>query len=404
MRDFKRLSEMRSAYATHRARFLDSHNDGVLTEVTASIARQQSLPISLVVKYLQIQNRMVAEFLRDYRDSEGERLQTINPNSDSKRDFVVKACVDSRAIFQSPPFLALNLGIERTAGAGVRDGHAFKQLARQGMGLIITHQFCGAEAAAHSFHCSGSTAVDPNIGRILDAIPKAVAIHTDPILRSRYNSVIQSVNASSIVALEAQKNGAQVSTLPRVYPSMISFTPEPKFELIDPVSPSFNLDGVSHPFLQQVGESVLWLHEEATALGRRMDTQYAHTVVLYDSTRVRDPRVLFASLSNENFSVTANFDSLIEKAALRGPHAKSASIGSVEYAISNSNQGHVAGVGKTDGNRFLLIVDTDPHMAQKIKDLLLSNGNQSLRELTKNGETIKIATYDPDTNLIHFQE
>jgi hypothetical protein len=87
------------------------------------------------------------------------------------------------------------------------------------------------------------------------------------------------------------------------------------------------------------------------------------------------------------------------RAASNGHSLSLSAIGSLRYA-GFLDGGHVAGVGK-DGNRHVVILDTDLKTLRAVKEKLLES-SQDIRELSNNGQTITLALYDRDTARVEF--
>ncbi|MBI2079146.1 hypothetical protein HYT84_00145 [Candidatus Micrarchaeota archaeon] len=398
MHNLARLKQAKERFFHGRRTF---RKEGPAAEAIQAIANQNPIPRELVRTYLRQGNLRVASFLRD--DTEGLRI--VRPGS-TDVELAIKMCVDSRAMVLTILDHILRIGLERTAGAIVRDGHVFRKLVAGGVGVVTTHEFCGAEGAAHDFHKYRKNIrdVDPDLFRIITGIPKAVAVLDEGKIRSRFNSTAQTNSALAAMAQHCSECDISLSETTNIHPAMTVFEPEAKLVMINPAKPLEDLD-VENPIINELKRNVADLHLLAKEEGRSMQSQYAHVVLVYDPDRTHDPRLLFGLLPNEAFVVTVNSGQLFKKAQnkeelIRG----SASIGCVKYAVSDGGNGHVKGVGKEGGNGFVLIVDPDPKVATKIKDILLGNGNggNGLKAATKGGETIEIAQYNPETHLITF--
>jgi hypothetical protein len=379
------LAEAKRTFYERKGDFYRGHQERPLIEdVYGAMRNKQPIPIELSKRALMVGNERVVSVVGEFTGLFGP-LQHPSPG-----DYMIgiKQCVDARsALFNLPMLLEHPVIHERTAGSVVRNGGVFKVLTPFGRGYVSTHKSCGGENVAHDFHKKGEKTNDPQIDHIIDSIPHGIALIENSDKRSRWNSRIQAMNASAI--LDSCGHGNDIHPLFENWGGW----KEGKFEL-EWLSVT---QAVPDDVYQELRAVNLGTWQYSMANGITPEAQYSHAIVYYDPYRlgrVNGPRQIFDSSPNEIFCVTEDF-----RAASNGHSLSLSAIGSLRYA-GFLDGGHVAGVGK-DGNRHVVILDTDLKTLRAVKEKLLES-SQDIRELSNNGQTITLALYDRDTARVEF--
>ena len=382
------LAEVKRTFYEKKSDHYRSHAERPLIEdVYGAMRNRQPLPIEVSKKALLIGNERVVSVVGDLTSSFGPLHHPV------PGEFMIgiKQCVDARsALFNLVTLLKNPVIHERTAGSIVRKGGVFKVLDPFGRGYVSTHKSCGGEKTAHDFHVKGERSSDESIDHIIDSIPHGVAIIEDPDLRSRWNARTQALNASAI--LDSMGLGNEV------HPLFENWTgwKEGEFEL-EWVSTTQAVPDDIYKELRDVN-AMTWKFSMAN--GITPEHQYSHAIVYYDPYRlgrVNGPRQIFDSSPNEIFCVTEDF-----RAAANGHSLSLTAIGSLRYA-GFLGDGHVFGVGKKDGNRHIVILDTEVETLRAVREKLLKS-SPDIAELSGNGQTITLALYDRDTARVQFIE
>ncbi|MGV8085616.1 MAG: hypothetical protein ACP5N9_05180 [Candidatus Bilamarchaeum sp.] len=375
------LDQLGRDFSANKVDFYSSaENRGLVEGVIGCIKGGAPLSIETSLRALQLGNSRVVGIVREYVD----RFGALEHPEHGEYEVGLKHCVDARsAIINLVLSLRFNTIHERTAGSVVRNGGVFRVLSPLGRGFVSTHKSCGGEATAHELHTHGKRAEDPQIDHITDSIPHAVAIIEDPDRRSRWNARSQVVNAAAM--LDSHSLGNEV---------------HPTFEnwgrwadrVVDLEWLSTNQPDPDNIF-KALRATMVDIWTTALSRGITPEKQFSHAIIYYDPYRlgtINDPRSIFDASPNELFCVTEDF-----RHATNGGGLSLTAVGSLRYA-GFFGGGHVAGVGKKDGNRHIVILDTDLDVVLAVKRKLLASA-EDIHELTKNGETITLALYNPDT-------
>ncbi len=382
------LAEVKRTFYERKSDHYRAHAERpMIEEVYSAMRDKHPIPIELSKKALLVGNARTVSVVDEFAAKFGP-LSHPAPG-----DYLigVKQCVDARsALFNLPILLQYPVIHERTAGSVVRHGGAFKVLSPFGRGYVSTHKSCGGEKVAHDFHAKGERANDPQIDNIIDSITHGVATITDPDVRSRWNARIQANNAMAI--LDSMDLGNDVHPL---YENWSGWK-DGKFDL-EWLSTTQAVPDDIYKELKAVNE-MTWRYSLAN--GITPDVQYAHAIIHYDPYRlgrVSGPRQIFDSSPNEIYCVTEDF-----RKATNGKPLSLSAVGSVRYA-GFLDGGHVSGVGKADGNRHIVILDTDVQVLRAVREKLLQSSPE-IAELSGNGASISLAFYDRDTARVQFIE
>lgn len=383
------LAEVKRTFYERKSEHYRAHAERPFIEdIYGAMRNRQPVPIEASKKALLLGNERVVSVIGEFTGKFGP-LEHKGPH-----EYMVgiKQCVDARsALFNLATLMQFPVIHERTAGSVVRNGGVFKVLDPYfGKGFVSTHKSCGGEKTAHDYHIKGEKTSDPQIDHIIDSIPHGVAIIEDPDMRSRWNARTQAVNASSII--DALDLGNEVFPLFENWGGWREGR--------------FDLEWVSHT--QTVPEKVykdlrdvnITTWQYSMSNGITPEHQYSHAIVYYDPYRlgrINGPRQIFDSSPNEIFCVTEDF-----RAATNGHKLSLSAIGSLRYA-GFLGDGHVFGVGKKDGNRHIVILDTDLDTLRAVKEKLVRSSDD-IAELSGNGQTITLALYDRDTARVQFIE
>ncbi len=396
------LAEVKRTFYERKSDYYRAHPERPLIEdVYGAMRNRQPIPIELSQKALLIGNERVVSVVRDFTD----RFGPLEHRLPGQYDVAVKQCVDARsAIFNLVNLLAFAMIHERTAGSVVRHGGAFKALdSPRGRGYIATHAECGGEATAHTYHVKGERVNDPQIDHIVDSMTHAIATIGEDApgegrqaktreemqdMRSRWNARSQAVNALAI--LDSADNDCEVHPLFENWRGW----KDGKFELEWVSREQSNPDGYYKEFRDV--NRMTWQYSMAN--GITPQHQYSHAIVFYDPYRlgrVNGPRQIFDSSPNEIFCVTEDF-----RTASNGNSLSLSAVGSLRYA-GFLDGGHVSGVGKADGSRHIVILDTDIEILRAVRRKLLQSSAE-IDTLSGHGETITLALYDRDTARVEF--
>jgi hypothetical protein len=382
------LAEAKRTFYERKSDYYRKHAERPLAEdVFGAMRAREPIPIELSKKALLLGNErskaLVAEFTGQFgplrHPAPGEYM------------IGVKQCVDARsAMFNLMTLLQHPVIHERTAGSVVRNGGVFKVLDPFGRGYVTTHKSCGGEAVAHDFHVKGEKSSDPQIDHIVDSIPHGVALIGDADMRSRWNARTQALNASAI--LDSIGLGNEVHPLFENW----SGWKEGVFD-VEWVSAT---QAVPDDIYKELRAVSIMTWQYSMSNGITPENQYSHAIIYYDPYRlgrVNGPRQVFDSSPNEIFCVTEDF-----RAADNGHSLSLSAIGSLRYA-GFLDGGHVSGVGKKDGNRHIVILDTDAKTLRNVREKLLRSSPE-IDSLSGHGQTITLALYDRDTASAEFIE
>lgn len=380
------LAEQKRIFYDKKADFYRWHAERPFIEsVYGAMRDKQPIQIEDSKKALLIGNERVVSLVGGFTGAFGP----LHQPSPGEYMIGLKQCVDARsALFNLATLLEHPTIHERTAGSVVRHGGVFKVLSPFGRGYVSTHRSCGGEQTAHAFHVKGEKSNDPHIDHIIDSIPHGVAIIEDTDLRSRWNSRTQALNASAI--LDSVGLGNDIHPLFENW----SGWKEGRFDL-EWLSLTQAVPDDIYKELRSVNIKT-WQYSMSN--GITPEGQYSHAIIYYDPYRlgrVNGPRQIFDSSPNEIFCVTEDF-----RAASNGHSLSLTAIGSLRYA-GFLDSGHVSGVGKADGNRHIVILDTDVKALRTIREKLLKS-SEDIAELTGMGQTITLALYDRSTAKVEF--
>ncbi len=348
--------------------------------LSKKIALKQVVPICDVLNYLEEGNKITRKTIDKWNN---------NPNHDKitqisgKYDVGAKECTDARSVFcDLYSSLRLSIVSERTAGNIVISGHVFSNVKDNGCKIVFGHSKCGAVTAAYEYHNGKMKKNDltPELLRILTSIHPSIAKKEDDYSRVRDNAIMQATAARLKLN---DKN---------ILPALILWEPEPNIEWI------FDSDFYPCPIFDRVKLTLEYgvksLFNYALAEERTFDTQYSHTIFVYDPYRLgrlNDPRVIFGLLPNEAFCVTFDFDRILNNSSSK--ELSRTAVASVEYA-GFDHGGHVLGVGKRDGNHHIFILDREERVLEKVNSILLENN--LIYPWSRGGETITLAKYNPE--------
>ncbi len=380
------LAEAKRTFYEKKSDYYRRHSEKPFIEtVYGAMKDKKPLPIEMSQKALLLGNERVVSQVAEFT----ERFGPLKHPLPGEYLIGVKQCVDARsALFNLVALLEFPIIHERTAGSVVRHGGAFKVLSPFGRGYVSTHKSCGGEKVAHDFHAKGERANDPQIDNIVDSIPHGVAVIEDPDLRSRWNARTQALNASAI--LDSAGHGNEVHPLFENW----SGWREGHFDL-EWVSTTQAVPDDIYKELRAVN-AMTWKYSLDN--GITPDVQYAHAIFYYDPIRlgrVSGPRQICDSSPNEVYCVTGDF-----RTATNGRQLSLSAVGSLRYA-GFLDGGHVSGVGKENGNRHIVILDTEVEVLRAMRRKLLLSSPE-ISELSRGGETISLALYDRDTARIEF--
>jgi len=381
------LSEGRKQYADKRADFYKKHADsGLIENVAKAISKRKSPDISELKRYLLAGNERTMAIISDFSKTFGA-LESPKPG---EYHIAEKECVDARAT-SSTIFDTLERPMihERTAASVVRKGSVFFVLDPVvGVGFVKTHYGCGGEGVAHDCHSNKMLGkLGDDVRAIVESVPPAIALIKDKVRRSQWNARIQSMSASAL--LDSRNLGNEV------HPVMLTWENWPIVDILW----CSDKKVAENAAVTQMRENLKLLWGIAKDQGRSPEKQYSHTIVYYDPFRLGRfnlPRTIFDLLPNEMFCVTEDFRSSKDPS-----HTLSSSaVGSLRYA-GFLDGGHVAGVGGKEGNRHVMILDTDPEVISDIK-LKLLRSSSDVASLTNNGQTITEAKYLPESGKVEF--
>ncbi len=380
------LAEANRTFYERKHDFYRNHAERPMIETVYGAMRDKKpIPIELSKRALLLGNERVVSVVSEFTESFGPLLHP----SPGEYMIGVKQCVDARsALFNLMTLLRHPVIHERTAGSVVRKGGVFKVLDPFGRGYVSTHKSCGGEKTAHEFHIKGEKTRDPQIDHIIDSIPHGVAIIEDADMLSRWNARTQALNASAI--LDSAGLGNDVHPL---FENWSGWT-EGRFDL-EWLSIT---QAVPDDIFKELRAATIRTWEYSMSNGITPENQYSHAIIYYDPYRlgrVNGPRQIFDSSPNEIFCVTEDF-----RAASSGQPLSLSAIGSLRYA-GFLDSGHVPGVGEKDGNRHIVILDTDVETLRAVRERLLRS-SQDVADLSGMGKTITLALYDRDTAKVEF--
>ncbi len=390
------LRRHRRDFAAERSDFYSRHEKrGLIEEINSAIVAREPFPIASLRPYLLMGNERILEIICAHEREYGRLPDPVLGSANYKR--AIKECVDSRPLMLTVLDLIELLTIhERTAAAIVRKGHIFRVLNVGGKGYVLGHSECGGEKAAHDFHKGSYVGkdVDPvimdHVIQIALGVPPAVALISDPRIRNIENARHQARMGDVVL-----KTGT-APILGQIHP--LGYTLPEGTNTAD-VSWLAGLDKGDDPNLDTFRETAKTMWAIAADLKRTSGKQYAHTAAVYDPYRLgryNDVRSMVDALPHEVFAVTANFKRIMD-----GRRCNALALGSVEYAVSHGNGGHVSGIGGDNGTRHIMIVDPDPRVLHAVKAQMLDD-SAPLKDFTKNGETFTLARYDLETRAYDF--
>jgi len=387
------INEQKSQFGERRDGFYKAHSDrGLIDSVHTAVSKLQVVSTEEVRRFLLIGNERAVGLVKEYETNFGSRLHGPEWAGGYARG--IKECVDARVITTTIfDYMRRTIVHERTAGIGVRSGHVFRQLSADGIGYVLAHTGCGGEKVAHQAQNGGFDAQnmhlrDAHIDRIIESIPAGIGRIKDPHQRSKANAIIQAHIATLLLQEEGSGN--------HVYPAMLKW--DDSGTSIEVLWLS-DVHSVEHPSIHNIRSSTKILWECAVDLAITSKDHYALAAFYYDPYRlgrINSPHAIFDLLPNMGFAVTENFSQVESGGSLSG-----SAVGSLRYAVSHADTGHVNGVGGIGGNKTIVILDTSADVLRKVKQLLCES-TPELRDQTRNGDTILLALYDPATKKVSF--
>jgi len=359
-------------------------------KIIRKIASQTPLTVSEAREYVKTGFELMWNDLR-------AAIDKAKPNPENGFDVAIQQCSDSRA-FSSDLDLLTEFSIihGRTAGSVVSDASIFTLVKKGDFGFIEGHQGCGGVAAAHAYHSGKMDQIltDPkklDLLLLLEEIHPSSVLGKDPMANMIRNTLLQRIVA--IQRLEIDMGEGKISSVPPIIPFIV------RWDKRNPRAEWIQFEGFTpksaEPIKKAISDSVKNMFALAVKEGRTFDSQYAHTVMVYDPRRVIDPRAASGLLPNEVFCAPADFGGLINGSITRLP---SEVLASINYAIGY-NGGHVGGVGK-GGNKHLMIVDMEFGVLESTLHALMKD--PLIRTAIDNGKNITLAHFRYDIATVEF--
>lgn len=284
-----------------------------------------------------------------------------------KYDILLLMCSDARCdATELETYLGQNVLVVEIAGnvSGKYLKTALEKLKDGAEVIVCGHTNCGACDAKKSDPRGKATESKP-LRRLLDRIDIASVQGAEDIYAA---NVLHQANALAESKLVQRKKL-------KVTPAL--FQPE-KTE-----QPLKSLLGRTSEFLSTLQQTAGQRLAEAKREGKDLSIQYAHAVVVGDSTSLglfTDPRLVFAAGLNELFCVNAP-----------AGHLNPEAIASIEFALL-----HVAGVKET---AHIVLLHSNPKQARSVLETLLSISD-IIRSKTQGGKTVTLMRMDPNSGAV----